>query len=231
MEIKYISENALICIFEAVIDETINHQVLALKKAIEEAHIEGIEELVTSYHTLVVYLDETANHDVIAEQIKKLKISKSSKGGKKVFYIPVCYDYGLDLEELAAHCQLSAQEVIERHTAKQYLIYMLGFMPGFPFLGGLDPSIAKPRKETPRKEIPAGSVGIANEQTGMYPFASPGGWNIIGRTPVKLFDAERTPSVYYEAGNYIQFKAISKEEYAAIEQDSHYKVEVEEVTQ
>ncbi|TDM13739.1 5-oxoprolinase subunit PxpB [Macrococcus bovicus] len=228
MEIKYINENAMACVFEETISEQVNQQVLALKRALERQQVEGIEEIITSYHTLVIYFKDSITHDGIAELINRLDISDRAERTAKVYTIPVCYDYGLDLAELAEYCGLTPQEVIERHTSRQYLIYMLGFMPGFPFLGGLDASIAKSRKETPRKEIPAGSVGIANEQTGMYPLASPGGWNIIGRTPVTLFDADRTPAVFYEAGDYIQFKAVSKEEYTAIEQDSEYQIEVKE---
>ncbi|WP_165980753.1 5-oxoprolinase subunit PxpB [Macrococcus carouselicus] len=229
MKIRYISENALVCNFDSVIDSHINRRVLSLKHEIEALNIHGVEEMVTSYSTLVIYFNDDITHDTLAAQIKQLKLEQPEGKQAKVFTIPVCYEDGLDLEELAAYCKVSPAEVIERHTSRQYLIYMLGFMPGFPFLGGLDPAIAKPRKETPRKEIPAGSVGIANEQTGMYPISSPGGWNIIGRTPVKLFDTERTPSVYYEAGDYIQFRAISKEEYTAIEQNQNYRIEVKEI--
>lgn len=228
MEIKYINENAMACIFDEAINQRVNQQVLALKRALETQQVEGIEEIITSYHTLVIYFKDSITHAEIAELINRLDISDEAERTAKVYTIPVCYDYGLDLAELAEYCGLTPQEVIERHTSRPYLIYMLGFMPGFPFLGGLDDSIAKPRKETPRKEIPTGSVGIANEQTGMYPLASPGGWNIIGRTPVTLFDADRTPAVFYEAGDYIQFKAVSKEEYTAIEQDSDYQIEVKE---
>ncbi|ULG71671.1 5-oxoprolinase subunit PxpB [Macrococcus brunensis] len=229
MDIKYINENAIACVFEETISEQVNQQVLALKHAFETQQVDGIEEIIASYHTLVIYFNDSITHDVLVEKIKSLDINSQMKRTAKVYTIPVCYDYGLDMDELAEYCGLTPQEVVERHTSRRYLIYMLGFMPGFPFLGGLDASIAKPRKETPRKEIPAGSVGIANEQTGVYPLASPGGWNIIGRTPITLFDADRTPAVFYEAGDYIQFKAISKEEYTAIEQDAEYKIEVKEV--
>ena len=135
--------------------------------------------------------------------------------------IPVLYgnDYGPDLEEVAEHNQLSEKEVVQIHTQQPYLIYMLGFMPGFPYLGGLDKKLHTPRRSEPRLKIEAGSVGIANNQTGLYPMDSPGGWQIIGRTPLKVFDLNREPMTMYEAGDYIQFYEIDQEEYDQLSED------------
>ena len=132
--------------------------------------------------------------------------------------IPVCYgnNYGPDLSEVAKHNQLSEKEVIEIHTQQAYLIYMLGFMPGFPYLGGLDQRLHTPRRSEPRIKIDEGSVGIANNQTGLYPMESPGGWQIIGRTPLKVFDIESKPMTLYKAGDYIQFYEINNKEYIEI---------------
>lgn len=233
MNIVNINENCLSVVFEERIAPDINAQVIQLKSAIESSDIAGIEELVISYNTLVIYFDDTAtDHETLNKAISNLSLSSNERQQATTYIIPVCYDapFNLDLKEMATLHNITTEEIIQIHTSKPYLIYMLGFMPGFPFLGGLDESIATPRKASPRKEIPAGSVGIANAQTGMYPLSSPGGWNIIGKTPLKLFDPNRQPEVYYEAGDYIQFKRISKEEYDAIEQavqEGTYEIETE----
>ena len=131
--------------------------------------------------------------------------------------IPVCYGgkFGPDLEEVANHAGLSAEEVILRHTAPDYHVYMLGFRPGFPYLGGLDPAIACPRRATPRQTVEQGSVGIAGAQTGVYPEPSPGGWNLIGRTPLKLFDEKALSLIH--PGDTVRFERIDETEYNAIE--------------
>ncbi|WP_414050469.1 5-oxoprolinase subunit PxpB [Macrococcus animalis] len=233
MEIVNINENCISIVFDERIDPSINAQVIQLKAAIENLQIIGIQELVISYNTLVIYFDDTlTDHATLSEVIQKVELGSSDSQLSTTYIIPVCYDapFNLDLEEMATRHNKSTDEIIQIHTSKPYLIYMLGFMPGFPFLGGLDESIATPRKSSPRKEIPAGSVGIANAQTGIYPLASPGGWNIIGRTPLRLFDPNRNPEVYYEAGDYIKFKHISKDEYDTIEQSVNngtYVIETE----
>lgn len=139
----------------------------------------------------------------------------------RIIKIPVQYGgtYGPDIEEVAKHNRITVEQVIEKHTSKPYLIYMLGFMPGFPYLGGLDEQLHTPRRNQPRLKIHAGSVGIANNQTGLYPSDSPGGWQIIGRTPLKIFSSEREPMSMYEAGEWIQFYAIDEQEFIQIERD------------
>lgn len=232
MDIIYINETSLACVFDERIDPAINQQVIQLEAAVKAADIKGIVEMVVSYNTLVIYFDDNqTTHQSLAEEIKSLKIGEALQQTKHTFIIPVCYEgeYALDIQELADHHGLTTDEVIHIHTRETYLIYMLGFMPGFPFLGGLDERIAMPRRKQPRKAIPAGSVGIAGQQTGMYPLDSPGGWNIIGRTPLVLFDPERTPEVYYAAGDFIRFKAVSADEYkriAAQVADGSYTIEV-----
>lgn len=233
MNFVNINENCMSIVFEERIDPEINAQVIQLKSAIQNSDISGILELVISYNTLVIYFDDTVtDHESLSGSIQSLTLSSTAQQQTTTYVIPVCYEtpFNLDLDEMASLHNKTTEEIIQIHTGKPYLIYMLGFMPGFPFLGGLDESIATPRKASPRKEIPAGSVGIANAQTGIYPLASPGGWNIIGKTPLKLFDPKRDPEVYYEAGDYIKFKRISKEEYDAIEQavnNGTYEIETE----
>lgn len=234
MDIININETSLACIFDETIDPKVNEQVIQLEQAVSQANIDGIVEMVVSYNTLVLYFnDNITTHEQLTEQIKALPLQEAKERSKRIFVIPVCYDekYALDLKELSDYHNISPDEVIAIHTNQTYLIYMLGFMPGFPFLGGLDKRIAMPRRKQPRQLIPAGSVGIAGEQTGMYPLDSPGGWNIIGRTPLVLFDSHRTPEVYYSAGDYIKFKAITADEYKEIEAqvaEGSYNVEVVE---
>lgn len=233
MNFVNINENCMSIVFEERIDPEINAQVIQLKSALQNSDITGVLELVISYNTLVIYFDDTVtDHETLSESLQSLTLSSTAQQQITTYIIPVCYEapFNLDLDEMASIHNKTTEEIIQIHTSKPYLIYMLGFMPGFPFLGGLDESIATPRKASPRKEIPAGSVGIANAQTGIYPLASPGGWNIIGKTPLKLFDPKRNPEVYYEAGDYIKFKRISKEEYDAIEQavnNGTYEIETE----
>ena len=139
----------------------------------------------------------------------------------ELFEIPVAYggEKGPDLGFVAQHNGLTPEDVIEIHSAGTYLIYMLGFTPGFPFLGGLSERLFTPRLETPRAVVPAGSVGIANNQTGIYPIDSPGGWQLIGKTPIKLYDPKRENPILLKAGNYLKFKKISETEYQKILQN------------
>ncbi|TVY09223.1 5-oxoprolinase subunit PxpB [Paenibacillus cremeus] len=133
----------------------------------------------------------------------------------RVVQIPVCYggEFGVDLEHVAEINGLSTDEVIQIHSSGEYLVYMLGFAPGFPYLGGMDKRISAPRKQTPRLAIPPGTVGIAGEQTGIYPIETPGGWQLIGRTPLALFLPDKQPPTLLEAGDIIRFYPITRKEY------------------
>jgi KipI family sensor histidine kinase inhibitor len=139
----------------------------------------------------------------------------SSSTVARIVDIPVCYggEFGPDLDEVAELCGLAADEVVALHVGGEYLAYMIGFAPGFPYLGGLPDKLAVPRKAVPRLRVPAGSVGLAGQQTGIYPLASPGGWQIIGRTPIRLFTPERMPPTLLQAGDIVRFRVISHEEY------------------
>ena len=129
--------------------------------------------------------------------------------------VPVCYDveFALDLELVAQHCGLSPNDVVARHAAARYDVRCVGFTPGFPFLGGLPAKLATPRRKSPRPAVPAGSVGIGGPQTGIYPLRSPGGWNIIGRTPLRLFDVTREPAALFRAGDRVHFFQIGRDEF------------------
>lgn len=220
MDIRQYSENALTIYMGEDIDENVNRQLVSLKRKMETLGIQGIEEIVISYTSLIIYFD-LFNADVGEIENELVKIDKDAllegRFKYRVVEIPVCYggEYGPDIGKFEAD-GLSADEVIDRHSGKEYLVYMLGFMPGFPYLGGLDENLHKARLNTPRMRIPAGSVGIGGKQTGMYPFQSPGGWNLLGRTPVPLFDNRRSEPILYQAGDHIVYRPIDETEYEEI---------------
>ena len=199
----------------------INHQVTALKMLLDKASISGIEEMVPTYCSLMIIYDPLVLNyltlkDKLVCMLKDLNSVELPK--KQVIEIPVAYggEYGPDLAEVAAAHNMTEEEVIKIHSAPEYPIYMLGFVAGFPYLGGMDKSIATPRKQSPRLKIESGSVGIAGEQTGIYSVESPGGWQIIGRTPLRLYDADREKPVLLSAGQYIKFKPITEDEFKAM---------------
>jgi inhibitor of KinA len=137
-----------------------------------------------------------------------------------VIEIPVCYDreFAPDLDDVAKHAEISAQEVVALHSKSKYRVACIGFVPGFTFLAGLPRNLGTPRRDVPRKEIPPGSVGIGGAQTGIYPLRSPGGWNLIGRTPLKLFDPSKNPPTLLHPGDRVRFRAISTEEFESLKQ-------------
>ena len=215
-------DRAVFIEFGDAIDPEANQRVTALKHALEAAHIPGVVESVPTYRSLLVYFEPLQiRASELRETICRLHHSATvhELPKRKLVKIPVAYggEFGPDLDIVARHNNLRAEEVIRIHSSARYLIYMLGFMPGFPYLGGLPPEIATPRKTTPRLKIPAGSVGIAGNQTGIYPTESPAGWQIVGRTPLKLFEPSREPPALLQAGDYLTFVRITPEESIEIE--------------
>jgi inhibitor of KinA len=187
-------------------------------------------EIIPAFTTVTLYYDPMT---ILQEKNEKLPYEgvcsilsellshefEQDSASARVIEIPVCYggEYGPDLEEVAHIHGLSVEEVISKHTNGDYLVYMIGFAPGFPYVGGLDPDLATPRRKSPRLKIPAGSVGIAGDQTGVYPIETPGGWQLIGRTPLSLFQPdEETPSLL-QAGDHIKFVSISEDEFKEME--------------
>ena len=214
-------DKAILVEFGSTIDPKINQKVRHLMIAIQRANIAGIIETVPSYSTLLIYYNplqiEPDHLREILHNLVQLKIEKAYYQPFTV-EIPTVYggEYGPDLEFIASTNNLRVNDVIQIHTSASYLTYMLGFIPGFPYLGGMSPWIAAPRLDTPRNKIPAGSIGIAETQTGIYPSDSPGGWRIIGRTPVKLFDPMNEPPALLHAGDYLTFVSITPEEFKEI---------------
>lgn len=227
--INPLGENCLLVSFGDAIDPDIHARVKRLADYLGQHPFHGFVEYVISYRSLAVFYEplEVAQHyspdgdQTIFETVSHIldtyvQLAQSvTSTPSRLVEIPVCYDeeFGPDLQYVADYHGLTTDEVIKRHTAGEYLVYMIGFSPGFPFLGGLDPSIATPRKDTPRLAIPARSVGIAGQQTGAYPISTPGGWQLIGRSAVDLFDPNREQPNLLQAGDRVKFKQVSLEDY------------------
>ncbi len=223
-DVRYlVSGDQAVCVeFGNEISPEINKKIRAFKIAVEKSGTEGIVETVPTYRSLLVhYRPEVIGFQKLTGKFEELmgSLSNIQIPPPTVIEIPVLYggEMGPDIENVADHNGKTVEEVIRIHTSKEYLIYMLGFIAGFPYLGGMSKEIATPRLKSPRVKIDGGSVGIAGEQTGVYPVDSPGGWQLIGRTPLKLYDADREKPVLLEAGQYIKFRSITAEEYRKIE--------------
>jgi len=207
--------------FGASINPEINQKVRQIFLSLEKMPIEGVTEVIPTYRSILISYDPFKTNP---ERLKTRILDRENNLDKwdipppETVEIQVAYgdDFGPDLEFVAQHNKLTPEEVIQIHTSGTYLIYMIGFTPGFPFLGGLSEKIFTPRLEKPRQLVPAGSVGIANNQTGIYPIDSPGGWQLIGRTPIKLYNPTSATPFLLKAGNYLRFKSISKKEFQEI---------------
>ena len=237
-EVKYLiaGDRALVVEFGDKIEEEVNSKIRSLTVAIKQEGIIGINETVPTYRSLMVIYDPMIIElDELIGAIKSIisRMHELKLPDAKVIEIPTLYggEYGPDIEFVADHNKISIDEVIKIHTDMEYLIYMIGFTPGFPYLGGMSNKIEAPRLQNPRTKIPAQSVGIAGKQTGIYPIESPGGWQLIGRTPVKLYDPYRKDPVLLNAGDYIKFVQIDENEYKNIEdleREGKYKVIIRE---
>jgi len=223
MELKYIPSGDSAFIIKAgdVISEEVNLVVRKLLKRLEEENISGILDFIPSYNELMVCYDPvTVDYRQLLEIFKRCAADLSAMTllDAEVVHVPVMYggEFGPDLQYVAEYNGLTEEDVISIHGTADCLVYMLGFTPGFCYLGGMDRRIATPRQETPRLKIPAGSVGIAGEQTGIYPIGSPGGWQLIGRTPLRLFNPDAKPEFLFSAGDYIRFYSVDKDEYERI---------------
>lgn len=224
-----LGDTAITIDFGNCINEAINNEVIARFNQFQQQPLPGMVEAVPAYSSLSIYYDMIAlRKKVVPGQtiFDWMKTQVEEKLQQPVEYnnakerrikIPVCYEeeFALDIKQLSAGKNISVEEIINIHTSKSYKVYMLGFLPGFAYMGEVDEKIAMPRKPQP-VNIAAGSVGIAGKQTGIYPLASPGGWQIIGRTPVKLFDSTKEKSTLLIAGDMAQFFSITKNEFKKI---------------
>ncbi|WP_286650681.1 5-oxoprolinase subunit PxpB [Sphingobacterium hotanense] len=215
MNYYHLGDTALVVDFGGTITLEINSRIRQLTAGLAERKIPGMLEAVPGYTTLTLHYNPlTISYDRLVdltnEILKENFTLEIEYLEPKV--IPVWYN-GPDLAVVSKHTGLRIEEIIERHTDVEYLVYMIGFAPGFPYLGGMDKILSTPRRETPRIKIPAGSVGIAGEQTGVYPMETPGGWQLIGQTPIVLFDIEREQPSFLSAGDRVKFHAITQEKF------------------
>lgn len=222
-----LSEQAITLAFGNEISEETAEQINSFKELLSKNPFPGFKTTVSAYTTITVFynLMEVFKSDLVgatcfekvSNYLHQLKQTayQNHYVSKPVITIPVCYDekFGFDLQEVAEINKLTVNKVIEIHTAARYRVFMIGFTPGFAYLGGMDPRIASPRKSTPRASLPAGAVGIAGNQTGIYPLKTPGGWQIIGQTPLKMFDIHRDQPSFLNAGDEVVFKSISLDEF------------------
>ena len=218
-----LGDAALTVDFGNKIDDAVNDYVLQLFQKLQ-GFSSSITDLVPAYGSLTVYYNVLALRSKERSAFEAMKAliepllqesKKDENVARRTLRIPVCYakEFALDINDLAAQKNMAVEDVIGLHAAKTYRVYMIGFLPGFAYMGKVDERIATPRKPQPRTSVPAGSVGIAGEQTGVYPMASPGGWNIIGRTPLKLFDAKRDEPVLLQPGDDVSFYSITEDEF------------------
>jgi len=207
------------------IDDRMFERMQALCHALAEANIAGVTEHVPAYTTVTVYYDaRRTQFDAVAREVEQVLAIRGyvEHVVSRTVEMPVCYgnDFGIDLNYVAQHNSLSAEEVIAIHSAATYRVHMLGFTPGFPYLGGMSERIATPRRASPRLKVPAGSVGIGGAQTGIYPLETPGGWQIIGRTPLALFRPNEDPPTLLAPGDTVCFRPITKDEFTELQEAS-----------
>ncbi len=217
------------------ISRKINLAIRKLDFCITRENISGIKEIVPTYRSLIIYYNpQKVKYTDLIQKLKELEnsVTEIILPEAHITEIPVLYggEYGPDLEYVAQHNQISTEEAVKIHCEKEYFIYMLGFLPGFVYLGGMSDKIITPRLEKPRLKVIGGSVGIAGGQTGIYPINSPGGWQIIGKIPVKLFDPKKEFPFLLKSGDYLKFYPINQKEFKEIEkkfEENNYQCKVE----
>ncbi len=215
MVIERLGDSALILKFSDEINQSAHLSVLRIDKLLFDLKIPGVIEWIPSYTSITILYDPEVVDPFFVEKLAHFDEFKSDFAAKRTVEVPVLYggEFGPDIEFVAKTNNLSVEEVIKIHSSANYEVWMIGFMPGFPYLYGLPKIINTPRLKSPRRFVPAGSVGIAGDQTGIYPIDSPGGWQIIGRTPLKIFDVERDPPTLFEVGDRVKFIPIDKKGY------------------
>ena len=227
MQISYklAGDKAIVMEFKNKIAPEVNHNVRKMYLGISNKEVNGVEEIIPAYRSiLIIYNPFEITKNELIKDLDNIKNNLEDFEFEKpdVIEIPTVYggEYGPELNYVAEYNNLSEDEVIEIHAKRKYLVYMLGFTPGFVYVGGMSEKIATPRLDEPREKINKGSVGIAGSQTGIYPIDSPGGWRLIGRTPLDLFDPYREPPFLVKAGDYIKFKEISEDKFEKIKEEN-----------
>ncbi|KMK91114.1 5-oxoprolinase subunit PxpB [Rossellomorea marisflavi] len=226
--LRPLGDHALVIEAGSSIDHATHVKVRSICSAIEEADSAWITDIVPAFTTVTLHYDpmklehpDRLPYETVMNRIHTIlsSIPPGAEEEPRTIEIPVCYggDFGPDLESVAEWNDLTPEKVIELHSGSPYLVHMIGFFPGFPYLGGMSEEIATPRRKEPRLRVPRGSVGIAGSQTGIYPLESPGGWQLIGRTPVALFDTQACPPGILQAGDRLRFKPITPQEYKEME--------------
>ena len=224
-----LGDNSIIIELGDDISREIQQKVKKVSSFFEEHSFDWMIETVPGFTTVAVFYDPlkiettTLPYETVCEELTTLLVGLSvdQDAEPRIVEIPVCYggEFGPDLEEVAEHNGITPEEVIDIHSNGEYIVYMIGFAPGFPYIGGMSEKIAAPRRKNPRLKIPAGSVGIAGKQTGVYPIETPGGWRLIGRTPLKLFLPDGDTPSLLQAGDQIKFIQVSQEEFLKMEED------------
>lgn len=219
-------DRALVMEFGDAADPQLSSRIAAIARRMRASPPAGVLDIVPTYTTLAVHYDPAAvedadsPYDALAGQLESWLRGGSGEAAAagRSIDIPVCYggEFGEDLEALARRHGLTQGEIIRLHSEPRYHVHMLGFVPGFAYLGGLDPRLATPRRDAPRPRVPAGSVAIGGSQTGVFPLATPGGWHLIGRTPLRLFRAEAEPPCLLNAGDSVRFVPVGAERFAAL---------------
>lgn len=216
---KY-GENAFLLKWPSVIDAKMHDEILTWEAIIASSFQNKLYDIVITYTEIAVYFKSNITLDVFSNTILSIDLQNELSIRQKptTWLIPVCYDQelGWDIEVVAKHNNIATDQVSNLHTAQPYRVYFTGFLPGFLYLGGLSKHLTTPRKETPRLKIPKGAVAIAGSQTGIYPQDSPGGWQIIGQTPIEMFDLSKASPSRFAPGDYIQFQSISKDMFEGI---------------
>jgi inhibitor of KinA len=216
---KSFGTSAILVEWPAKIDESILRDILACEGSIEKDR--NIQDTIIAYNSLTLRYTNAIDFDSEVSRLKGIYKAekKSEEMSSKTWFIPVCYDqdFGLDLEEIASAKNLTINEVIKLHSSPEYLVYFIGFQPGFLYLGGLNEKLHMPRKGSPRLRVAKGSVGIGGEQTGVYPNESAGGWNILGRSPIDFFDVNKSEPCFAKPGDRIRFEPIDRAEFERIE--------------
>lgn len=219
--VRALGDAALLFEFGTAIDAGVNARVLAAWRAMLALQLPGVLDVVPAYASLAVHFDPArVEPETLASRLRgACRSATEPEEPRPVVSVPVCYEaaFAPDMDEIRAHTGFGVEEIVARHTAAVYRVFFLGFTPGFPYLGGLDPRLAIPRRDTPRTRIEPGSVAIGGAQTGVYPTASPGGWRIIGRTPLRLFDPERASPCLLSPGDRLRFVPVSARAFSRLQ--------------